>query len=89
MSPFKKAFGLLQQIGKSLMLPVSVLPVAGILLGIGSSKFSWIPLIVSNMMAASGDAIFANLPLIFAIGVARAWPTTMGSRPWLRWWATW
>lgn len=70
MSPFKKAFGLLQQIGKSLMLPVSVLPVAGILLGIGSSKFSWIPLIVSNMMAASGDAIFANLPLIFAIGVA-------------------
>lgn len=70
MSPFKKAFGLLQQIGKSLMLPVSVLPVAGILLGVGSSKFSWIPLVISNMMAASGDAIFANLPLIFAIGVA-------------------
>lgn len=70
MNPFKKAFGLLQQIGKALMLPVSVLPVAGILLGVGSSKFPWIPAIISSMMAASGDAIFANLPLIFAIGVA-------------------
>ena len=34
------AFGWLQKIGKSLMLPVSVLPVAGILLGVGSAKFA-------------------------------------------------
>jgi len=67
---FKDAFATLQKIGKSLMLPVSVLPVAGILLGVGSAKLSWLPAIVSNVMAQSGDAIFSNLPLIFAIGVA-------------------
>jgi PTS system glucose-specific IIC component len=64
------AFNLLQQIGKSLMLPVAVLPVAGLLLGIGSSDFSFIPQIVSLIMAKSGDAVFGNLPLIFAVGVA-------------------
>ena len=52
------------------MLPVSVLPVAGILLGVGSAKFTWLPPVVSNVMAQSGGAIFGNLPLIFAIGVA-------------------
>src|SRR5579883_1407271 len=67
---FKKAFGLLQQIGKSLMLPVSVLPVAGILLGVGKSNFTRIPTALSQIMAESGGAIFANLPIIFAIGVA-------------------
>jgi PTS system glucose-specific IIC component len=67
---FKDAFATLQKIGKSLMLPVSVLPVAGILLGVGSAKLSWLPDIVSSVMAQSGDAIFANLALIFAIGVA-------------------
>jgi PTS system glucose-specific IIC component len=66
----KDAFATLQKIGKSLMLPVSVLPVAGILLGVGSAKLSWLPAIVSNVMAQSGNAIFSNLPLIFAIGVA-------------------
>jgi PTS system glucose-specific IIC component len=64
------AFALLQKTGKSLMLPVSVLPVAGMLLGIGSAHFGWLPDGLSNVMAGSGDAIFANLPLIFAIGVA-------------------
>ncbi|MBR0851637.1 PTS glucose transporter subunit IIBC [Bradyrhizobium diazoefficiens] len=63
-------FNLLQQIGKSLMLPVAVLPVAGLLLGIGSSDFSFIPHTVNLVMAKSGDAVFANLPLIFAVGVA-------------------
>ncbi|HET9441313.1 MAG TPA: PTS glucose transporter subunit IIBC, partial [Longimicrobiales bacterium] len=63
-------FGWLQKIGKSLMLPVSVLPAAGILLGVGSAKFSWLPEVVSTVMAQSGGAIFGNLPLIFAIGVA-------------------
>jgi len=63
-------FGWLQKIGKSLMLPVSVLPVAGILLGVGSAKFTWLPATLSNVMAQSGGAVFSNLPLIFAIGVA-------------------
>ncbi len=67
MSPW---FGWLQKIGKSLMLPVSVLPVAGILLGVGSAQFTWLPAVVSNVMAQSGGAVFGNLPLIFAIGVA-------------------
>jgi PTS system glucose-specific IIC component len=52
------------------MLPVSVLPVAGILLGVGSAKFAWLPPVVSNVMAQAGGAVFGNLPLIFAIGVA-------------------
>lgn len=64
------SFGLLQRIGRSLMLPVAVLPVAGLLLGIGSANFSFLPDIVSQVMATSGDAVFSNLALIFAIGVA-------------------
>jgi PTS system glucose-specific IIC component len=67
---FKNAFSSLQKIGKCMMLPVSVLPVAGILLGVGSANFSWLPQIVSQVMAQSGGAIFSNLPLLFAIGVA-------------------
>ena len=63
-------FGSLQKVGKALMLPVAVLPVAGLLLGIGSAHFGIIPAQVSNIMKASGDVIFSNLPLIFAIGVA-------------------
>jgi PTS system glucose-specific IIC component len=70
MPSFKNAFSLLQRVGKCMMLPVSVLPVAGILLGVGSANFPWLPEIVSRIMAASGNAIFANLPLLFAIGVA-------------------
>src|SRR4029453_11969496 len=66
----QSAFSLLQKVGKCMMLPVSVLPVAGILLGVGSANFSWLPAIVSQIMAASGNAIFASLPLLFAIGVA-------------------
>src|SRR6516162_5728831 len=67
---FKNAFSLLQKIGKCMMLPVSVLPVAGILLGVGSANFTWLPQSVSQVMAAAGNAIFANLPLLFAIGAA-------------------
>src|SRR4051812_50210388 len=70
MSSFKNAFSLLQKIGKCMMLPVSVLPVAGILLGVGSANFVWLPLAVSQIMAAAGSAVFGNLPLLFAIGVA-------------------
>lgn len=67
---FKSAFGILQQIGKALMLPVAVLPVAGLLLGIGASDFSFIPHAVSLVMSKGGGAIFSNLPLIFSVGVA-------------------
>ena len=70
MSSFKNAFSLLQKIGKCMMLPVSVLPVAGILLGVGSANFAWLPEAVSQVMAAAGSAVFGNLPLLFAIGVA-------------------
>ncbi len=70
MTAFNGTFALLQKIGKSLMLPVSVLPVAGILLGVGAAGFEWIPDIVSSIMAKSGGAVFGSLPLIFAIGVA-------------------
>ncbi|CAL4043304.1 PTS glucose transporter subunit IIBC [Buchnera aphidicola] len=67
---FKNTFSYLQKIGKSLMLPVSVLPIAGILLGIGSAQLSIIPDVISKIMAESGGSIFANMPLIFSIGVA-------------------
>ena len=66
----KNAFGLLQKIGKSLMLPVAILPVAGILLGVGSAGFTWMPELLSSIMKAAGGVIFGNLPLFFAIGVA-------------------
>ncbi|WP_407272199.1 glucose-specific PTS transporter subunit IIBC [Radiobacillus sp. PE A8.2] len=62
---FKKAFGLLQRVGRALMLPVSVLPAAGLLLGIGHENVLDIP-----VMAQAGGIIFDNLPLLFAIGVA-------------------
>jgi N-acetylglucosamine PTS system EIICBA or EIICB component len=57
--------GFLQRIGKSLMLPIAVLPAAGLLLRFGQPDLLDIPFI-----ANAGDAIFANLALIFAIGVA-------------------
>lgn len=69
--PFlKRSFSNIQKVGKALMLPVSVLPVAGILLGVGSAHFAILPEFISNMMASSGDVIFSSLPLLFAIGVA-------------------
>ncbi|HAH06805.1 MAG TPA: PTS glucose transporter subunit IIBC [Elusimicrobia bacterium] len=70
MNLLKDAFSLLQKIGKALMLPVAVLPVAGILLGVGSAGFSWMPDLLSAIMKDAGGAIFGNLPVFFAIGVA-------------------
>lgn len=67
---FKNVFSELQKIGKALMLPVAVLPVAGLLLGFGGEDFTWLPKVISELMKTSGDVIFSNLPLIFAIGVA-------------------
>lgn len=67
---FTNTFSNLQKIGKSLMLPVSVLPIAGILLGIGSAHFSFLPKIISQIMAQTGGSVFSNMPLIFAIGIS-------------------
>lgn len=67
------SFILMQRIGKSLMLPVSVLPIAGILLGIGSANWGDVPQLVAQIlevMKFAGDSVFMALPLIFAIGVA-------------------
>ncbi|AMO57598.1 PTS glucose-specific subunit IIBC [Endozoicomonas montiporae] len=66
----KTVFGTLQKIGRALMLPVAVLPVAGILLGVGSAGFSFIPDLMSSVMAQAGGMVFGNLPIIFAIGTA-------------------
>jgi PTS system N-acetylglucosamine-specific IIC component len=57
--------GFLQRIGKALMLPIAVLPAAGLLLRFGQPDLLNIPFI-----ANAGNAIFSNLALIFAIGVA-------------------
>ncbi len=65
-----KAFVNLQKVGKSLMLPVSVLPIAGILLGVGAKHFEWLPAVVSNTMEQAGGSIFGQMALLFAIGVA-------------------
>jgi len=61
----KKLLGSLQKIGGALMLPIAVLPIAGLLLRLGQPDLFNLP-----SMAAAGDAIFANLGLLFAIGVA-------------------
>jgi PTS system D-glucosamine-specific IIC component len=79
---FKKLFGALQKVGRALMLPVAILPAAGILLGIGTAlqnptlieripalNATWIQLI-SNVLSSAGDIIFGNLSLLFAVGVA-------------------
>ncbi|SHE85471.1 glucose-specific PTS transporter subunit IIBC [Clostridium fallax] len=78
----KKFFGVLQRIGKALMLPVALLPAAGLLLAFGnmlrnpaflqnapflaSSGFQ----LFASVMENAGDIIFGNLSLIFAVGVA-------------------
>ena len=78
----KKYFGVLQRVGKSLMLPVALLPAAGLLMGIGTllqnpNIINNIPMLsgetfqlMANIMSSSGDIVFSNLPLIFAVGVA-------------------
>ena len=81
-----KIFGVLQRVGRSFMLPIAVLPVAGLLLGFGGSFTNATmieayglqgvlgegTLLHSLLMVLNGcgNIIFANLPLIFAIGVS-------------------
>ncbi len=68
-------FAQLQRLGKSLMLPIAVLPAAGILLRLGQDDLLGrieTPVIgpFFDAMSAAGGALFANLPLLFAVGVA-------------------
>ncbi len=68
-------FAQLQRLGKSLMLPIAVLPAAGILLRLGQPDLLGrikAPVIgpFFQAMSAAGDAVFTNLPLLFAVGVA-------------------
>ena len=81
-----KIFGVLQRVGRSFMLPIAILPVAGLLLGIGSSFSNTTVLetyglleimgpgtvlnAIFQVMSQAGDIVFANLPIIFAMGVA-------------------
>ena len=73
------AFALAQRLGRSLMLPIATLPAAGLLLRLGqadmlgaeglAAKASWLQP-VADIFSAAGGAVFDNLPLIFAVGVA-------------------
>ncbi len=81
-----KIFGVLQRVGRSFMLPIAILPVAGLLLGLGSSFTNATTIATYGLEGILGDgtvlhsllvimnkvgsAIFDNLPLIFAVGVA-------------------
>lgn len=65
-----KIFAILQKIGTSLMLPVSVLPAAGILLRFGQDDLLGRYGYAFQSLAIAGNAIFNNLPMIFAVGVA-------------------
>ncbi len=79
---FKRVFGVLQQVGKALMLPVALLPAAGILLALGATiqnpfLLEKIPALsgsgfqlMASLMQQTGGIVFGNLPLLFAIGVA-------------------
>src|SRR5260221_9875261 len=75
----------LQPLGRALMLPIAVLPIAGLLLRLGQADLLNVP-----FMAAAGDAIFSHLGLLFGIGVAvglareehgAAGPAGLGSLP--------
>lgn len=61
----RKLFPAVQKLGRSLMLPIAVLPVAGLLLRLGQPDLLDLPFV-----AAAGNAVFANLGLLFAMGVA-------------------
>ncbi|MGP0586761.1 glucose-specific PTS transporter subunit IIBC [Paenibacillus timonensis] len=79
---FKRLFGVLQRVGKALMLPVALLPAAGLLLGIGNMLVSpefldLVPALdnhgvhaVATVMMNAGQIVFSNLALLFAVGVA-------------------
>ncbi len=63
-------FNLLQRVGKALMTPIAVLPVAAILLRFGFGDIPFISDDIANIMKVAGDAIFSNLDMLFAVGIA-------------------
>ena len=63
-------FNLLQRIGKALMTPIAVLPVAALLLRLGFGDIPFIDGAFAEVMKSAGDAVFANLDLLFGIGIA-------------------
>lgn len=65
-------FSTMQKMGRSLMLPVACMPAAGILLGIGGNAevAKFLPEVVAQIMTEAGLGVFANMALLFAIGVA-------------------
>jgi PTS system N-acetylglucosamine-specific IIC component len=63
-------FNLFQKIGKALMTPIAVLPVAALLLRLGFGDIPYIDGQVASIMKNAGDAIFSNLDLLFGIGIA-------------------
>lgn len=65
-------FSSLQKVGQAFMLPVAVLPVAGLLLGIGSANLSFFPTWLSEMMAAAGGSVFTIMALLFAVATTIA-----------------
>ena len=77
-APAKPRSGLagLQRLGRSLMLPIAALPAAGLLLRLGQDdllgRFDSLK-VVAAVLAGAGGALFDNLPLIFAVGIAIGW----------------
>ncbi|MCH9740127.1 MAG: PTS transporter subunit EIIC [Epsilonproteobacteria bacterium] len=63
-------FSLLQKVGKALMTPIAVLPIAAILLRLGFGDIPYLDGAVANIMKVAGESIFSNLDLLFAIGIA-------------------
>jgi PTS system N-acetylglucosamine-specific IIC component len=75
--------GTLQRVGRALMMPIAVLPAAALLLRLGDyfQQVSWLEwgTTIWEIMFAAGDAVFGNLPLIFAIGVAIGFTEAAGA----------
>ncbi len=63
-------FSLLQKVGKALMTPIAVLPIAAILLRLGFGDIPFITGDIANIMKVAGGAVFDNLDLLFAVGIA-------------------
>jgi len=63
-------FNFFQKIGKALMTPIAVLPIAAILLRLGFGDIPYINGDIANIMKVSGEAVFSNLDMLFAIGIA-------------------
>jgi PTS system N-acetylglucosamine-specific IIC component len=68
----KPSLSALQPLGRALMLPIAVLPAAGLMLRLGQPDLAFVPGLheIGPLIAAAGDAIFHNLGLLFAVGVA-------------------